>query len=223
MAQAAAHSNLKLTPASEQNKSNPNFTRRNATGALIATAAATIAPMAAIAASPADADLIALGKKYEPLLRQFLDAHVVWAPLLNGAHRRASELSGVDPFGEGYERIPTDVRDRHWEVLDKICAESAHRESDAHLSALHALMDPLEDAILEADAKTLAGLRAKALVFLKEARPCTCSESDLVFNTETERSLFYAVADFTGITAMADEFEAKLTAALRSQGSAEHV
>lgn len=84
-------------------------------------------------------------------------------------------------------------------------------------------MDPLEDAILEADAKTLAGLRAKALVFLKKARPCTCSESDLVFNTETERSLFYAVADLTGVTAMADEFEAKLTAALRSQGSAEHV
>lgn len=103
MAQANAHH--KSEP---RDNSTDRPTRRTLLHAAAAVPVAAIAPMAAIAASPADADLIALGKKYEPLLRQLLDAHVEWAPLLNGAHRRASELSGVDPLAKdtrGYRRM----------------------------------------------------------------------------------------------------------------------
>lgn len=180
--------------------------------AAVPIAVAAITPIAALAAPPADADLIALGEQYEPLLRQYLDARVLWAPLLTDAHRRADREFGIAEGG----KVPDNVRDQRDAALHRLCDENGQSETADRMHALYELMEPIGDAILDADVKTLAGLRAKALVFLMEVRPSRSCERELTFDNEVERSLFYAVADLTGITTIADEFEAKLAAALNA-------
>ena len=196
-------------------------TRRAALGAI---AAAAFVPSSALATMPgADAELMAMGERYEPLLRQYIDAHAEWGPLLQDAHKRAREGVGVtdEQVAGGLWSAPEEVRDRFDKLPQDITVENGCDAVCDRQSALSDVMYPMEDVILEADCKTLEGLRAKGLVYLRHLLPSGSDESEFEFEGgDFERSLFYAVADLTGIRALADATEAKLTAAHKATEAA---
>jgi hypothetical protein len=101
------------------------------------------------------------------------------------------------------------------QLLGRITESNGCRVASDRMSALAEEMDPLAEAIVEAEASTLGGLRAKALVVLWEARPSSSShEGAFEFPDDggASRSLFDVVALLTGLTTMVREVEVRLAA-----------
>src|SRR5436190_10140069 len=97
--------------------------------------------------STADAALIALGERFERRLLEYMDAWLAWAPLMRAARAEAeSELAG---FSVAIQRNGCDA-------------------AQARLSVLENDMQPLAVEIIAEPATPLGGLRAKALVALRE-------------------------------------------------------
>jgi hypothetical protein len=89
------------------------------------------------------------------------------------------------------------------------------RAAEKRMTALFDDMEPLAEAIKDAAASSLGGLRAKALVLLFEVRPGSAHhEGALEFADDggASRSLFYAAAELTGLTPMVREIERRFAA-----------
>ena len=94
-----------------------------------------------------DAELIALGERFEKLLLEYVDAWLAWAALMRAARAEA----------EADIATLTAAIQRNCDV------------AQARMSELERDMQPLAEEIIAAPATSLGGLRAKALVALWEA------------------------------------------------------
>ena len=145
-----------------------------------------------------DADLIALGERFEKLLLEHMDAWLEWAPRMRAAL--------------------AEVRDNTAALVVAI-RRSGCGVAQARTSELERDMQALAEKIIAASATSLGGLRAKALVALWQAYPAHASHAgafEFGDDGEASRSLFDAVAEMTGLTPMVRELEARLTADVES-------
>jgi len=145
-----------------------------------------------------DADLIALGERFEKLLLEHMDAWLEWAPRMRAALAEVRDNTAA--LAVAIQRNGCDV-------------------AQARMSELERDMQPLAEKIIAASATSLGGLRAKALVALWQAYPAHASHAgafEFGDDGEASRSLFDAVAEMTGLTPMVRELEARLTADVES-------
>ena len=141
-----------------------------------------------------DADLIALGERFEKLLLEHMDAWLEWAPRMRAALAEVRDNTAA--LAVATQRNGCDV-------------------AQARMSELERDMQPLAEKIIAASATSLGELRAKALVALWQAYPAHASHAgafEFGDDGEASRSLFAAVAEMTGLTPMVRELEARLAA-----------
>jgi hypothetical protein len=177
--------------------------------------------MPALAGDHADAELIALGRRFERLFSQYTDIALKWARLNRAAHDEVRELS--DARQAAIARVlavpsgpyPFDLIRANDDALQAACRRIGCDAVSARMSKLFEDIEPLVEAIKDAPAASLGGLRAKALVMLFEAQPgMAVHDGTLEFADDggASRSLFDAVAALTGLTPMVQEIEARLAA-----------
>jgi len=136
-----------------------------------------------------DAELIAIGERFEKLLLEHMDAWLVWAPRMRAAH--------------------AEVRD-NTVALVAVIERSGCDVAQARMSELERDMQPLAEKIIAAPATSLDGLRAKALVALWEALPAHAAHQGAFDFPDASRSLFDAVAEMTGLLPLVRELQARL-------------
>jgi hypothetical protein len=157
-----------------------------------------------------DAELLALGARLEPLLLDYMRNALIWAPASRAAH---AEIGGLS---EEWHNFTDEQQCAHIDALQAALERHGAEAASDRNGELAADIEPLVEQILEAPASSLAGLRAKALVVLWEARPALHDHSWLDFHEDDDggacRSLFDAVADLTGIAPMVRSIEAQLAA-----------
>jgi hypothetical protein len=150
---------------------NTSRSRRTVLAGIASAAALPIAALPIAAAAPAaaahtlDAELIELGARFEPLVDQYYVAHRRWSAALAKAHAEHDREFG-DPADRNFEYPPEIVA-----TFSDSCERSGANEADDVLSAIHQKMKQLEDAINAASVNSIEGLRAKALVALREVAP----------------------------------------------------
>src|SRR5437764_8052467 len=148
-----------------------------------------------------DATLMAIGERFEKLLREHMDAWLTWAPRMRAA--RAEVEDNTASLSVAIQRTGCDA-------------------AQARMSELERDMQPLAEEIIAAPATSLSGLRAKALVALWEALPSHAFHHgafEFRDDGEASRSLFDAVAGMTGLTPLVRELEARLAADVELKGA----
>jgi hypothetical protein len=141
-----------------------------------------------------DAELIALGERFEKLLLEYVDAWLAWTPLMRAA--RAEAEADIATLTAAIQRKGCDV-------------------AQARMSELERDMQPRAEEIIAAPATSLGGLRAKALVALWEALPAHAFHHgafEFRDDGDASRSLFDAVAVMTGLMPLVRELEGRLAA-----------
>jgi hypothetical protein len=180
--------------------------------ALIAGAAALAAiPVAAQSAdgpsipnveAPPDAELVALGEHFENLLREYVAVDLRKAPLERSARAEVQARLGLREFSDTFSNDQKAKK-----LFRRICSRNGARAAAKRKDKLADEMCSTEERIIEAEASTLGGLRAKALVAFWEA--CgSLIHGEPDFDSETFRSLFYATAAMTGLVPLVQEIEA---------------
>jgi hypothetical protein len=177
------------------------------TTAIVGTALATKAEGAA---ENPDAEIIAAGKAFEPLLTKYLDVRFVWMRLAREgrAEMEAAFPDAEDNFEGKIGRHPK--WEFHRQVLDRNgCTDTSNR-----LSAIYEEMQPLADLIGSSGAETIEGLRAKTLVAIWECQPmCASHDGHFDFdNPESHWSLFTAAVALTGLSDMVSALDERLQA-----------
>ena len=174
-------------------------TRRHLlTVAAAAAVAGTIPTAAAIVPAMAgmhpDAELIQLDARFEPLVDRYYVAHRRWSGSLAQAHAEHNREFG-NPADRNYEHPPEIVA-----AFEDSCERSGAREADDALSAICDEMRPLENAINAASVNSIEGLRAKALVALREVAPLSAGSTKFFFEDAYPfQQLFTAVAEICGL------------------------
>ena len=141
-----------------------------------------------------DAELVALGERFEKLLLEYVDAWLEWAPLMRAARAEVGD----------------DIA-----LLTTAIERAGCNAAQARMSELERDMQPLAEEIIAAPATSLGGLRAKALVALWEALPAHAFHHGAFKfrdDGEASRSLFEAVAMMTGLMPLVRELEARVAA-----------
>jgi hypothetical protein len=194
-----------------------NRTRRNVLSHIGGASLATLAVLAT--ATPAGADftdaaLIEVGNRFENLLLRYVDAFLKWAPLNRAANdeadnkvalRSATFCSGSTP--EGDHKAAAQAR---MALFESSGCTAAHDQ----MSAVCDDMEPLAEAIKEAVAVTIGGLRAKALVVLYEAMPHFAEHSGKISVNDDDGgasdALFNAAVALTGLLPVVRDIEARI-------------
>jgi hypothetical protein len=139
-----------------------------------------------------DAELVALGERFEKLLLEYVGSWLNWTPQMRAAHAEVGDNTAA---------------------LAAALQHAGGEGAQARMSELERDMQPLAEEIIAAPATSLGGLRAKALVALWEAYPAHAShEGAFEFSDDGSRSLFGAVAVMTGLMPLVRELEARLAA-----------
>lgn len=154
-----------------------------------------------------DAELIAAGKAFEPLLMQYLDIHTEWARLGRAA-RDAADAKFPDHRWEG---SPAD--DPKWAYQSAVGKKNGFRAISNKQSRLCEKMQPLADIIDDATPTTIEGMRAVGLVAIWECLPWSIDSCEPSFDdNHSHEALFKAVVGLTGLSAVVRGNTAKLKA-----------
>jgi hypothetical protein len=188
------------------------FNRRSIMNMMVTTAivGTALATKAEGSAQSPDAEIIAAGKAFEPLLTEYLDVRFVWMRLAREgrAEMEAAFPDADDNFKGKIGHHPK--WDFHRQVLDR----NGCRAADDRMSAISKEMEPVADIIRDAEITTIEGLRAKTLVAIWECQP-VCASHDGHFdfdNPENHWSLFTAAVALTGLSAMVSTLDERLQA-----------
>jgi hypothetical protein len=174
--------------------------------AIAITSATAVKPAEAGQEHP-DAEIIAAGKAFEPLLSKYLDAQFTWTRLSREASDETEAKFPSDDF-DGPGENPK------WAFHLQVGEQNGSSKAHNRLSEIHEKMEPLADLIREAAAETIEGLRAKTLVSIWECQPSFSShEGEFDFsNEDSHRSLFRAAVALTGLQSQVSGIEARLAA-----------
>jgi hypothetical protein len=153
-----------------------------------------------------DAEIIAAGKAFEPLLSKYLDVRFIWTRL---AREARAEMEAKFP-PDDFEGLPGKHQKWifHGEVRDRNgCSNASDR-----LSAIREEMEPIADSIRSSAAETIEGLRAKTLVAIWDCQPvCATHEGGFEFSNERSHwSLFHAAVTVTGLSEMVSAIDIRL-------------
>ena len=153
----------------------------------------------------ADAEIVAAGERFEPLLGKYLTARFEWAGLSRAAHAEACEKFGDDYSSDGWSK-PLPGTSPGTAFLHEVHKRNGcDRASDA-VYALYKEMEPFAEMIRDADVTSIAGLRAKALVAIWDCQPLSSRhEGGFDFDNEQSHwSLFSGAVSVTGLSNMVD-------------------
>lgn len=164
---------------------------------------------------PADEKLVALGAKFEPLLREYFDARMKWAPLMSDAQAKRFakyplEIDGKrnDAAYDGGSKSKAHI------FLTKMLEENGSDAADARASVVKNKLYRLAKSINEASATSIHGLRAKVLVALFEAIPPRSSGPELTLDDEVAATaLMRDAAAAVGLSPLVDHMDEKLATA----------
>lgn len=163
-----------------------------------------ILPAGAVAtptAAGTDAELIALGKKFEILVDAYYAARAVWAPALNAAHIESDALIDEADRATPHWELPAETRAKMSAAFEAACERHGADEAGEKLDAIAQELSPVANAILALPAASLDGLRAKAMVAFREVAPLACGDTEYCFDNEVAfQRLFDAVAQVCGLT-----------------------
>lgn len=144
--------------------------------------------------APSDAEIIAAGKAFEPLLQKYIANHKEWARLHLETISRAKERTGPAEW-EG-----NPGNDPMWRHFKEISAQNGYDKICHEQSSLQKKMQKLADVIWAGSPQTVEGLRAHGLVAIWECQPITADSSEMYFGDEVpQEKLFNAVVNFTGL------------------------
>jgi phage gp29-like protein len=176
--------------------------------AILAGAAATAVLPAIAAETTSDSDLTALGDQLEKLIPKYIETSEKWARGLLAAKKEVG-----DPVADEWLEMTRAQQDAHVAALSAATRDNGCDAAQDRISELAAEIEPLVEEIVDAAAASLAGLRAKALAVLWEMRP-TIADHEGTFDFPDDggatRSLFDAIAEFTGLMPMVRQLEAQL-------------
>ena len=183
-------------PASESLKPAEGLSRRHMLAALAILP--TAIPAAAEAEIP-DAELIALGAQFEPLVEKYYAARVVWGQRLAQAHAETDERFGkfADYDKDGNRNPNIEARNA---FFDEMGDRLALGDASDRLDAIAQELSPIANAILALPVTSIEGLRAKAMVAFREVAPLFADGTQYHFGDEPVfQRLFYAVAQVCGL------------------------
>jgi hypothetical protein len=148
---------------------------------------------------PGDAETVAAAEEFEPLLRKYIPAYFEWTKLSRAAHAEAREKFGDDYSSDGWSK-PLAGTSPGTAFLYEAHKRNGCDQASRATGVLREEMEPLAEAIRDADITTIVGLRAKTLVAIWDALPMY-SGHDGVFDLDDERihwSLFSGAIAVTG-------------------------
>jgi len=186
MAQAASLSTT--STARFHNHADPAIagTRRSFIHTIAALSIAAAAPAAS--AQTIDADLIALGARFEPLVDQYYAARKRWARSDVPAHAEYRAMVADHP-DQGSYQVTRDCWER-WGVGEALVPLLAIKEK----------MEELTNAINAAPVGSIAGLRVKALAAFWQIAPEHSDDIEFSFECPSSfQQLFTAVAQLCGL------------------------
>jgi hypothetical protein len=187
--------------------------RRSIMNMMVSTAIAGAAVSTATEGSAAnpDAEIIAAGKAFEPLLSKYLDVRFVWTRL---AREGRAEMEAKFPDGAGDDFEGPIGHHPKWNFHKQVLDRNGCSDASNRLSAIYQEMEPFADLIRSSGSETIEGMRAKLLVAIWDCQPM-CATHDGCFdfnNAESHWSLFNAAVAVTGLSAMVSELETRLQA-----------
>jgi hypothetical protein len=151
-------------------------------------------PVQAPVTPVADAELVELGRRFEPLVDRYYVAQRRWSRSLAAAHAEHDQEFG-DPADRNYEYPPEIVA-----AFSNSCERLGANEADDALSAIHEEMKEVANAINAASVTSIEGLRAKALVAFWEVAPLAAGDTEFSFDDAYPfQQLFTAVAEACGL------------------------
>jgi hypothetical protein len=169
----------------------PPPTRRAFINAIAALSIAAAAPSAT--AHTIDADLIALGARFEPLVDQYYVARKRWARSDAPAYAEYRAMVTDHPEYQG-------DFDRHHQVTQNCWKRWGVEEALVPLLAIREKMEELTNAINAAPVSSIAGLRVKALAAFWQIAPEHPDDIDYSFADRCSfQQLFTAVAELCGL------------------------
>jgi hypothetical protein len=151
-------------------------------------------PAAAAPVQTADAELIELGARFEPLVDKYYAARAIWARAMTRSHSERDRRLG-EPKDRDYQDTP-EIRAAWKEITER----NGLDEASARHSAIWEEMEPIAEAINAASINSIEGLRAKALVAFWEVAPTCAAETTFGFeDAYAFQQLFTAVAELCGL------------------------
>jgi hypothetical protein len=168
-------------------------TRRRFLAVAAGASIASVGTLAVAAAMPAaDAELVELGRRFEPLVDRYYVARKPWARSLAAAHAERERDFGDDPVRFNEPEVAKAFQDS--------CEHLGVHEASATLHSIYEDMEPLMKAINAAPVNSVEGLRAKALVAFYEVAPLCAGDTEFSFDHAYPfQQLFTAVAELCGL------------------------
>lgn len=174
---------------------------------------AAMVPITAVASSTPDARLIRLGARLEPLLIRYFEETAHWAPLMRAGHVAGGRAAGVDELV--FNSTTDEQRAAYIVALNAELGSNGYEVVAARLHNISERIEPIVESIIKAKATSLDGLRAMALAWLFEVRPSSSDNiGGLCFSDDggISESVFYAIAELTGLTPLVRTIEKRLVA-----------
>lgn len=169
----------------------PPPTRRAFINTIAALSIAAAAPSAT--AQTIDADLIALGARFEPLVDQYYVVRKRWARSDVPAHAEYKGMVGNQAEGHGFF-------DQRCKAMDDCWKRWGVGEALVPLLAIKEKLEELTNAINAAPVSSIAGLRVKALAAFWQIAPEHSDDIEYSFDDHRAfQQLFTAVAELCGL------------------------
>jgi len=189
MAQATSLSTISTARFHNRAEPAPAATRRSFIHTITALSIAAAAPSAT--AQTIDADLIALGARFEPLVDQYYVARKRWARSDVPAYAEYQAMVSPAEYRGSFEQ--RQAMDHCWERWGV-------EEALVPLLAIKEKMEELTNAINAAPVSSIAGLRVKALAAFWQIAPEHSDDIEYSFDDRCAfQQLFTAVAELCGL------------------------
>jgi hypothetical protein len=153
-----------------------------------------------------DTEIITAGQKFEEMFSRYMPAWFEWARLHRDARAEAEAKFGDDYSSPAWREPSPGQSPAEKFFHNTLVRNGTDRASDA-VHALHQEMEPLAEFIRDGEIKSLAGLRAKALVAMWDSRP-DCAIHDGCLNFEDEWSLHSLMTGVVAVTGLPDLYGA---------------
>jgi hypothetical protein len=169
---------------------------------------ALVALGSAAGANP-DAEIIAAGEKFEPLLGKFVTTQLEWAKRHRAGKAEVEAKFGFDYRSDVWNK-PTPNKSPAVKLLSEALKRHGERQANAAVSALDNKMTPLAEFIRNAPVETIQGLRAKTLVAIWDGLPVEADHDGSFCIYRVDEPLFRAAVAVTGLFDMAHAIEMAL-------------
>jgi hypothetical protein len=149
-----------------------------------------------------EAELISARKKYEELLPKYIDARLEWARLHRAARAEAEAKYGESGPSNTKWMEPDPSTSQAFKFFKRALKRNGAEAAGDRMSQLSEELDTVTDVIVSANSTSVAGLRAKVLVAIREYLPPSADHDGEFYCGEGESitlSLLQSAAEVVGL------------------------